>query len=151
MTEFNSGWLISGLADSLDSQLLEEIIATFREQMGLSSNCYASLVVCSADQMRSLNLRYRGTDATTDVLSFPADRESGIFREDESGSIYLGEILVDINYILSQSNSTDINKEIIPVLVHGLLHLLGFDHLSSSQQIKMRELENKIIAKIRTV
>jgi probable rRNA maturation factor len=135
---------ISGDTGKVDYKLLLEILSLFCETMGLGSNIMVSLVFCNSDEMQSTNRKFRGVDTTTDVLSFPADKIKGLFPSDEEGNIYLGEILIDINYILAQTNSNNLNKEIIPVLVHGLLHILGFDHLNQRQKMDMQALESKI-------
>ena len=131
--------------EELDPHLLRQALQIFCETLGLSGNISAGLVFCTSDEMKELNRKYRGVDATTDVISFPADRQPGLFPSDETGGIYLGEILVDINQIFSASGTNERYKEFIPVFVHGLLHLSGYDHLNAQQKSAMQTMENKIL------
>lgn len=91
-----------------------------------------------------MNKKYRGVDATTDVLSFPADSECSLYPAGEDGQVSLGEIIIDINHIAELDESKDTTEEITKVFIHGLLHLLGFDHLSTRQQQEMTLLEKKV-------
>lgn len=131
--------------EELDPLLLRQALETFYETLGLSSNISVSLVFCTSEQMRTLNRKYRGADANTDVISFPAELKPGMFPADEEGEIFLGEILVDINQIISHASTNDVYKEFVPVFVHGLLHLTGYDHLNTQQKSIMQTMENKIL------
>jgi probable rRNA maturation factor len=74
---------------------------------------------------REYNRRYRSVDRTTDVLSFPADIP---------GAPVLGDILINLDWV---DRSTDPAVEIRTLFVHGMLHLLGYDHLSASGETAM--------------
>lgn len=83
--------------------------------------------------MRALNRRYRGKDASTDVLSFPAGH----------GAL-LGDIVVSVPYAARQARRRGdrTGREIERLLVHGYLHLLGYDHETDDGQ--MDALETKL-------
>jgi len=95
--------------------------------------------------MRILNRQYRGMDKTTDVLSFPqvADfslHESRFTRHD----FVLGDIVISLQKAKRQAeeNSVSLNEELKRLLIHGLLHLVGYDHEKSRyQKRKMEERE----------
>lgn len=80
-----------------------------------------SVVLCSDEHMRSLNGQWRGKDAPTDVLSFPQDDPDGVV---------LGDVVVSLDTAERQAaeRGVDLIDEIRVLLVHGLLHLLGYDH-----------------------
>lgn len=135
--------------DKISPRSLQKAFSIFCETAGLSSSVSASVVFCSSEEMRRINRKYRGADSTTDVISFPAASEPGLYPTDEKGEIFLGEILIDINHILSQTSSNEKYDEIIPVFVHGLLHLTGYDHLNTQQKTTMQNMEQKILKLIR--
>ena len=99
--------------------------------------------------MRSLNRRYRGIDRTTDVLSFSL-REGAFagLRPD-----LLGDIVISIPRAEQQAGEAGhpLSREIERLLIHGLLHLLGYDHeLGPAESVKLRHREpqrKKVIAR----
>lgn len=94
--------------------------------------------VSDAD-MRELNRRYRKTDRTTDVLSF-AQRDVG-----DVG--ILGDVVISYDAAVrnSQRFSVTVEREIRRLVVHGILHLLGFDHAEKRQRETMRGKESEIL------
>jgi len=94
--------------------------------------------VSDAD-MRELNRRYRKTDRTTDVLSF-AQRDVG-------GVGILGDVVISYDTAVrnSQRFSVTVEGEIRRLVVHGILHLLGFDHAEKRQRETMRGKESEIL------
>ena len=84
-----------------------------------------SILFCGDGRMRSLNRRYRRKDKSTDVLAFPAEGPgTGTERP------LLGDIVVSIPYAARQARkrSEPVAREVDRLLVHGFLHLLGYDH-----------------------
>jgi len=95
-------------------------------------------------KMRDLNFAYRGIDRTTDVLSFP---QNSSFYKGAQGGI-LGDIIINPHKAERQAkeNSVSLQHEIAWLLIHGLLHLLGFDHEKNRYQAeKMRKIENELL------
>ena len=84
--------------------------------------------------LRELNKQYRNLDKTTDVLSFP-------FEESD----FLGEIYISVPQVFKQSEtySCTPGEELFRVSLHGVLHLLGYDHMTTPQRKVMRSLEAK--------
>ena len=82
--------------------------------------------------MRALNRRHRAKDATTDVLSFPAGR-----APDPEGLRHLGDILISVPQAARQARAAghSLDRELRVLLVHGYLHLLGYDHETDSGQM----------------
>lgn len=96
--------------------------------------------------MRSLNLEFRGVDRGTDVLSFPMYGSPGEFPS--SGPFLLGDIVIDPSLASERASALDVtlDEELRRLLVHGLLHLLGFDHEKSPyRRKKMREKEDELL------
>ncbi len=89
--------------------------------------------------MRKLNLKFRKIDAPTNVLSFPC--------EHLSNECDLGDIALSIGTIQKESYEYDIPifEHIAHMLIHGLLHLLGYDHKTQAEEIIMKNLEHAIL------
>ncbi len=97
--------------------------------------------------MRSLNRRYRGIDRTTDVLSF--SQREGQFADIRSD--ILGDIVISVPAAVRQAQERNhsLSHEIKRLLVHGLLHLLGYDHeRSPAEARKMRSKEARLFRRI---
>ncbi|WP_353684958.1 rRNA maturation RNase YbeY [Thermodesulfovibrio sp. 3907-1M] len=107
-----------------------------------SASLTVSIVVVGNRKMKELNFKYRGKNSTTDVLSFP------YLVKEPSDSLFLGEIIVDPEKVSSQAKqySVKFSQELERILVHGILHLIGYDHERSAYEARrMRKLEEKIL------
>jgi probable rRNA maturation factor len=95
--------------------------------------------------MRELNRRYRGIDRTTDVLSFPVHES---LKDIGAGSeILIGDIVINLPLAARQSKDfgETVPGEVRRLLIHGFLHLLGFDHERSAYQARrMRTKEREL-------
>ncbi len=99
--------------------------------------------------MRALNSRYRGIEKTTDVLSFPMSEKGSTA---ESGP--LGDIVICVPRTQSQAREYGVSfrAELLRLLVHGLLHLLGYDHETGAyQKTKMEKKERELLNALQTV
>jgi probable rRNA maturation factor len=95
-----------------------------------------SVSLIDEDAMRKLNKRFFGRNKSTDVLTFTNE-----FSEAEM----LGEIVINLDYISGQE---EIDTYLERTFLHGLLHLLGYDHINSKEAIAMREKEQLYQEKI---
>ncbi len=96
-------------------------------------------------RIREINKKYRKKDEETDVISF-AFEEVSEFRE--SGNIrFLGEIYISVDKAASQAKEYghSIKRELCFLTVHGLLHILGYNHIKKSDRLIMRKLEEEIL------
>ena len=107
--------------------------------MDLPERSQVCLSFVSDGDMRELNRRYRKLDRTTDVLSF-AQRDVG-----DVG--ILGDVVISYDTAVrnSQRFSVTVEREIRRLVVHGILHLLGFDHAEKRQRETMRGKESEIL------
>ena len=101
-------------------------------------NQEVSILLTGDKDIRRLNQEFRSIDQPTDVLSFPqnADEDPSIPEE-----IILGDIAVSLDIAKAQAkeHGLDFKEEIILLLIHGILHLLGYDHeISEKEEEKMR-------------
>lgn len=102
-----------------------------------------SVHIIGDTRMKRMNREYRGLDRTTDVLSFPA---GDLLIE---GEIDLGDIFVSQPQIIRQAKDNDVSagEEFTRMLVHGVLHLLGFDHETKKEADEMFRLQEDLVRK----
>ena len=101
--------------------------------------------VVDADEIRTLNRLYRDKDKTTNVLSFPAGNIEGLPAE---AGVQLGDVVVCAAVVAAEATEQGkaINDHWAHMIVHGTLHLLGFDHENDAEAIEMEALETQILA-----
>ena len=99
---------------------------------------HAVIAFVSDKKMRQLNKAFRAKNATTDVLSFPFQAD-----EFEAEKNNLGDIIISAEQALRQAgvNNLDFETEIKQLILHGILHLCGFDHETDDGEMNVRELE----------
>ena len=126
---------IDGLAGEKLVRLVERIL-TYLDLSPRSELC-VSLV--SDGDMRELNRRYRRIDATTDVLCFP--------QKSEANPDLLGDIVISYQTAVRHSRklAITVDEELRLLIVHAVLHLLGFDHKKKKERETMREKEKEVL------
>lgn len=106
-----------------------------------------SVAFVDDEQMQDLNRDWRGKDRPTDVLSF-SQIEGEELVEQEDGSLLLGDVIVSIDTMERQAREggwTD-EEELVRLLLHGVLHLLGHDHEKEDEAREMRAEEGRLVA-----
>ena len=105
--------------------------------------CELSLLFTDDEIIRELNRSYRNKDKATDILSF-----SQLEGTELSASPMLGDIVISIEYAARQAKKREIklDEELLRLLIHGLLHLFGYDHegVSAAKRQQMKRKENQI-------
>jgi probable rRNA maturation factor len=104
-----------------------------------------SIALVGDKEMRPLNRRYREKNRTTDVLSF------FIEEQPKSGAVLLGDVVISVEQARRQARQRKqtLKSEMVTLLIHGILHLLGYDHERSARQAKiMFALERKLQARL---
>lgn len=102
--------------------------------------CEVGLMICTDEQIRGYNLLYRGDDSVTDVLCF--NGAEGLPAEVTRGQkTIICDILIDIKQLQRQKGSQSINKELMEIFIHGLLHGFGYDHIRAGDFKQMKEKE----------
>ncbi len=100
-----------------------------------------SVLLVTRDHIRRLNARFAGDDYATDVLSFP-------MMEDEDSSLLLGDVVIcpDVASSNAAKIGHDVDAELETLLVHGTLHLLGYDHDEEEEKARMDARQREILA-----
>lgn len=114
---------------------IEEIAKNIFEIIPLKKNGEISVVLTNDDYVKNLNKEYRGKDFSTNVLSFPYD--------DNGNDI--GDIFLAFETIVKESSLNTFIDHTVHLIVHGVLHVLGYDHIKEDEAIIMEGLESKIM------
>ncbi len=127
--------------DSSVMRAMELSIETCLERQGLAGS-EVSLSIVDDREMHELNLRYRNVDRTTDVLSFPLEEER------PKGPCLLGDIVVSAPKARQQAEEYghSLLREMSFLVVHGTLHLLGYDHMTPEEDLEMQRLQEDVLA-----
>ena len=107
-------------------------------------NSIFSIIFVDNEEIKKLNKEYRGIDKITDVISFALEDNKDIINNDLR---ILGDIYICIPRMIEQANSYghDIKRELSFLTVHGLLHLLGYDHMNKEDEKVMFDLQELIL------
>jgi probable rRNA maturation factor len=119
------------------------LVSTARRLLGAMGESGAlSLTLVGDEAMRALNRDYRGKDAPTDVLSFPMDAPG----MPAAGERLLGDVVISVDTARRQAAEYDapLQREIYRLLIHGLLHLMGHDHVLAGQRRAMELQERRL-------
>lgn len=118
-----------------DYSYLDEVLNHTLDKLNIK-NAYFSIIFIDDEKMHRMNLEYRGIDRTTDVLSFALEDNDNIVSEIRN----LGDVFISIPKMISQANEYEHSekRELSFLSVHGLLHLLGYDHTRSEEEEKIQ-------------
>jgi len=135
----NKSWLKSLVKNALDFE-------------GVTDSIELSLVVTDEKTIKRLNKLYRRQDEYTDVLAFPLVQDSYEKGEQPfiippNGVMYLGEVLISYPTAVQQAleHRHSIEKELALLTIHGILHLLGYDHKKDEERQIMSQKEREIL------
>lgn len=108
-----------------------------------------SILLTDDKEIQELNLAWRGKDKPTDVLSFPSLEGRG---RNDPPPVSLGDIVISLETARRQAPrySASFSAEILRLMIHGILHLLGYDHVKvpPARARQMRRLENKLLSSL---
>lgn len=108
--------------------------------------CEVAVVLSDDETLRELNRRFRGVDAPTDVLSF-SNETVGPYAGLAASPRYLGDIVISLQRAQAQAEQVgaQVVQELQLLIVHGMLHLLGYDHADAEQKARMWEVQQRIL------
>jgi probable rRNA maturation factor len=109
-------------------------------------NIYCTLLLSRNKEIKNLNKKFRKKNKTTDVLSFPFHKKKELkLILNKEKEIYLGDIIVNLDKIKSQKNLQNFKIEFDQLWIHGLVHLLGYNHKKDKEYSEMSKIEKKFI------
>ena len=116
------------------------------------SPCEVSVVFTDAETVQSLNRDYRGVDESTDVLAFytlPQKGPDSYFVLPPDGITHLGDVVICYPQAVAQAEEQghSLERELALLVIHGILHLLAYDHEEPEEGKKMREREQQLLEK----
>ena len=122
----------------LDAEKWSELAARVLKKLNVAGAAGVTVAFVSDRAMRELNRRWRGKRGTTDVLSFPLEQEAWEQGEGQT----LGDVIVSVERAARQAkeNGLTLDEEIAQLILHGLLHLCGYDHGTDTGEMNALEL-----------
>ena len=124
----------------INSSVFTAVLDILRKEENISKDVFLVLKLSDNGSIRDLNKKYLGRNALTDVISFQADMP---------GIPFLGDIIIDINVADEQKENRTLEEELQILFLHGVLHLLGYDHLGVEQSKEMKKNEKKYYSKLK--
>ena len=133
----------------LDLDLIRERAEKTIEEVlrveNFTENAEVSLSIVDMETIHRLNKEYRGVDRPTDVLSFPMDEEG---YDNEGNPIFLlGDIVICLDVAENQAKDFghSLEREMMYLICHSTLHLLGYDHIEEDAKLEMRSREKEVM------
>jgi len=114
------------------------------KELDLHTDCELNMVFVDDEEMTKLHIKWMDEEGTTDVLSFPMD-----LPDSKEQAVTLGDIVISPRVAAEQAKSGghSVEHEIFILATHGLLHILGYDHVELADELIMFELQESIVAK----
>jgi len=147
------------VSEALLDSIKEAILFTLNDQ-GVQLEAEISVLFVDNSAIREMNREYREIDRETDVLSFPMiEYEEGKTFQDQylnhkfgpeffdGDALLLGDVVLSMEKASEQAREYGhtLKREICYLTVHSILHLLGYDHMTDEDKVKMREVEERIL------
>ncbi|GBG95016.1 16S rRNA maturation RNase YbeY [Ligilactobacillus salitolerans] len=135
-------------------ELIEKLLNYAGEYINLPDNTEMSVTLVDNAKIHEINRQYRGVDKATDVISFAIEEDDGseepiIFAEDEDFDFpkNIGDIFVSLDKVKEQAEylGHSQERELGFLVVHGFLHLNGYDHMQPNDEKEMFGLQRKIL------
>jgi probable rRNA maturation factor len=130
------------------SELIPSLVSATLNEAKLAPEAHAvSIALMSGSAIRALNRTFRGKDAPTNVLSFPPPNPQAL--KSRNGPAFLGDVALAYETVVNEASEQEKPPlhHAAHLVVHGVLHLAGFDHGSGADAGRMEEAERVILAK----
>ena len=143
--------------------LINEVICCAIEEAGLPYEAEINVILTDNEAIREVNKEYRGIDAPTDVLSFPMldyitpgdfsvidEADPGLFNPD-TGELLLGDMMISLDKVLEQADAYghSVKRELAFLVVHSMLHLFGYDHMTEEERKIMEDRQRTILEQLK--
>lgn len=143
-------------------QKMEEAASACPPCEGITVPCSITVRLCSDEEIARINADCRNISRATDVLSFPtvlypagltAGKCEKLLKQeydDETGCCFLGDIIISVPHLYAQAEEYghSVEREATYLLVHGICHLMGYDHMADDEKKAMRAMEEKILSSV---
>ena len=115
-----------------------------KKKQGLAQQSTFTLVISTDKKVKKLNFQYRKINKPTDVLAFPLSQKW------QKHSKYLGDVIISEDTAKRQAkmNNLPIESELLMLMIHGYLHLLGYNHIKKKDAKEMFNIQNKMLTKL---
>lgn len=126
-----------------------QIIETTLNELDIDDDVELSCVIVDDETIHQINRDYRHIDRSTDVISFALEDSEQFYVEGMPRE--LGDIFISYDHALQQSQEYQhsLNRELCFLFTHGLLHLLGYDHMNDEDAKEMFSLQDEILGKLK--
>ena len=142
--------------------LMQRAADAAAEAEGIHVKTAVHILLCDDEAIRGYNKEWRQIDRSTDVLSFPLVSYPGSKTagecpkrlmqayDDETNCCMLGDLIISVPHALTQAEEYGHSpeREFAYLTVHGLCHLMGYDHIDPDDKVRMRAKEEEILASI---
>ena len=148
--EIDISWEID--EDKSIEEKIRETVKSALEVENATCDVYLSVVVTDNKNIQEINREQRNIDAPTDVLSFPGyeKEEWEELKNVQDEVMYIGDIVVSKERIIEQAEEygTGFEREFCYLIAHGMLHLMGYDHMEEADKKIMRAKEEEVMKKL---
>jgi probable rRNA maturation factor len=136
-------WSAVAKLEDLSRKAIDAVLTETREAVAPAAE--VSLLFCDDEKIQELNKAWRGMDKPTNVLSFPAAQPGAV-----ATAPLLGDIVVAFETVQRESleENKQLSDHVSHMVVHGFLHLLGYDHENEADAEKMESAEQRILARL---
>jgi len=126
----------------IEPGLIKKTVLAITKHENLSSEVDVSIVLESDEGIQKLNAQFRGIDSPTDVLSFSSED-----IDPETGKRYLGDIIISYPRAMAQAELAghSVKNEVQLLIIHGMLHLMGYDHDTETNKKDMWQKQDKLL------
>lgn len=139
--------------DKIDEEeIIRNVVETVLKEEKIIQNLEIYITLTNNDNIKKINAEHRNIDKPTDVLSFPMFEREEIqnLKEENAEAIetMLGDIIVSVEKVREQAEEYghSFKRELAYLVTHGMLHLLGYDHMIEEEKTVMRKREEEILA-----
>lgn len=140
---------MEGFSDAIDEARITDLCVSCMRTLGLPESTELSVSFVDNDIIAELNEEYRGKEGPTDVLSFECDNIDDDFPGEQDELDYtLGDIIIapDVARAQAQELHETLSDEIELLVVHGVLHLCGYDHIEDDEAALMEQKQQELLA-----
>ena len=140
---------------SNEEEIIQSVVETVLKLEKIKHDVSIYITLTNNEEIHKINKEYRDVDRPTDVLSFPMYEREEIakLREEKMDEIeeILGDIIISIPKIKEQAEEYghSYERELAYLTTHGMLHLLGYDHLIDEEKVVMREHEEAVLTELK--